>query len=212
MSTVDQKNPHHRTLTFMIFACVIFFTLACRLYSAEYWVNRLDGDEQVQEPESVPSDNTNVGGPATNSNFESKCLNSPGTAPCPIDSCVVFEGLYTAKHVVTSELFGKANPSDYQCNAEFQFINNSGVDLMGFEHRVTEYDDNWYFTLYPVENQDELRGSINFFNRKDGQETYSQGVSEIVVLYANPHCDWIEWDEPGLVKYRMPVEAGCFQN
>ena len=191
---------------------LIFFTMGCNLFSANYWIHRLDDDEQVQEPEVPPTENTDSGGPATNSNFESKCLNSPGTAPCPIDSCVVFEGLYTAKNVITSELFGKANPSDYQCCAEFQFTNNSGVDLMGFEHAVTEYEDNWILMLYPKKNPEQLGNCWNYFTRKDGQETFSKGVTEVIVLYANPHCDWIQWDEPGLDKYHVPVEAGCYSN
>ncbi len=83
---------------------------------------------------------------------------------------------------------------------------------MGFEHWVTEYDDDWSFKLYPKENPEQPGGCFNYFSRKDGEETLSKGITEIVVLFANPHCDWIEWDEPGLVKYRVPVEPGCYPN
>ncbi|MDF1520747.1 MAG: hypothetical protein P1P73_09740, partial [Brevefilum sp.] len=83
---------------------------------------------------------------------------------------------------------------------------------MGFEHHVTGYSDNCFFELYPVENPENPGNCSNFFNRKDGKETLSLGVTEIVVLYANPHCDWIQWNEPGLAQYRVPVEPGCYSN
>jgi hypothetical protein len=206
-----QKYLNHRPIVFVIFTCVILFTLGCNLFSVNYWVHRMDDNESDQLPEPLPAVTNINAGPGTDSSFGSKCLNSPGTAPCPIDACVVDKGQYTAKYVVTSELFGKANPSDYQCCADFQFTNNSGVDLMGFEHLVTEYTDNWFYVLYPVANPGKSDCS-NYFSRKDGKETLSKGVTEIVVLFANPHCDWIQWDEPGLAKYREPVEAGCYQN
>lgn len=212
MRVNHQKYFHHRLTVFSIFTCLILFTFGCNLFSTNYWVHRLDDNESDQVSESLPTVNNINAEPATDSSFASKCLNSPGTEPCPIDACVVYQGLYTAENEVTSELFGKANSNDYQCCAEFQFTNNSGVDLMGFEHRVTEFDDNWYFQLYPVVNPKQPGNCSNYFTRKDGEEMVSKGVAEIIVLYANPHCDWIQWDEPGLVKYRVPIEAGCYSN
>ena len=212
MRTADQKNLCHRTIAFMIIIFAIFSTLGCSLFSANYWVHPLDDNTSDQDPESLPIAAEVNPEPATDSSFGSKCLDSPGTEPCPIDACVVYKGEYTASYVVTSELFGKKNPSDYQCCAEFQFANNSGVDLMIFEHHKTEFDDNWYFHLYPVVNPRQPGNCTNYFTRKDGQETFSQGIVEIVVLYANPHCDWIQWDEPGLENYRVTVEAGCYQH
>ena len=204
--------PHHRLIVFVIFSCVFLFTVGCNLFSVNYWVHRLDDDQTDQLPVSLPTTTTNNAGPVTDSSFGSTCLDSPGAEPCSIDACVVYKGQYTAKYVVTNELFGKANPSDYQCCAEYQFTNNSGVDLMGFEHQVTEFADQWFFMLYPVNNPQQLGNCSNNFSRKDGKETFSKGVTEIVVLFANPHCDWIQWDEPGLVKYRVPIEAGCYSN
>ena len=192
-----QKYRSCRLIPLLIFTCVILLSLGCNLFSANYWVHRLDETKSEQVPNSLPIANSSNDGPATNSDFGSKCLNSPGTAPCPVEACVVYGGRYTAKNIVTSELFGKTNSNDYQCNAEFQFTNNSGVDLMGFEHQVTEYDDYWLFQLYPGENPKQPGGCLSPFSRKDGEETTSMGVTELVVLFANPHCDWIEWDEPG---------------
>lgn len=186
--------------------------MGCSLFSVNYWVHRLDDEAADQESESIPGATAFDTESANDSSFGSTCLNAPGTEPCSIDACVVYKGEYTGKNVVTNELFGKANPNDYQCCADFQFTNNSGVALMGFEHHVTEYSDNWFFKLYPVENSEQTGNCLNFFTRKDGVETLSPGVTEIVVLYANPHCDWIQWDEPGLAQYRVPVEPGCYSN
>lgn len=207
-----QYFSHHRFLAFAIATCAIIVTLGCSLFSVEYWVHRLDDEKSDQPAESLPPTASDISGVETGHSFESKCLNSPGDSPCPIESCVVFKGEYVAKNVITDELFGKANPSDYACCADFQFTNNSGVDLMGFEHQVTEYGDSWLFQLYPLSNSNAQGSCDNHFTRKDGQETASKGVTEIVVLYANPHCDWIQWDEPGLAKYREPVAEGCFAN
>ena len=212
MNIHQQTYPRRRLISFVIVICTISFTLGCNLFSTNYWVHRLDDNESGELLGSPSEVVPNTAGPVTDTNFASTCLNSPGAEPCPIDACVVYKGQYTVKNVVTSELFGKANSNDYQCCAEFQFVNNSGVDLMGFEHRVTEYEDNWYFELYPVANPKQPGNCSNYFTRKDGKEMLSKGVTEIVVLFANPHCDWIQWDEPGLAKYRVPIEAGCYPN
>ncbi len=212
MKGYAQEFLHRRFVVFLVFTCTIFFILGCNLFSANYWVHRLDDVETGQEAESIPSTTSNNVKPSTGLSFDSKCLNSPGTEPCPIDACVAYKGEYTAKHEITSELFGKANPSDYQCCAEFQFTNSSGADLMVFEHWVSEFDDNWYPKLYPAQKPSQPGNCTNYFIRKDGKETIAKGITEIIVLYANPHCDWIEWDEPELVKYREPVEAGCYSN
>lgn len=204
--------PHQRRITFLIFTCLIFFTLGCNLFSANYWIHRLDDNESNQVSETKSTATTMNAGSLADSNFGSKCLTSPGAEPCPIDACIVYEDQYTAKNMITSELFGKANPGDYQCCAEFQFTNNSGADLMIFEHHVTEYADNWIFQLHSVENPEQPENCTNYFTRNDGKETLSMGVTEIVVLYVNPHCDWIQWDEPRLDKFRVPVAAGCYPN
>jgi len=208
MSGYNQRLQHRRFFVFVILTCVIIFTLGCTLFETNYWVHRLDD----KGSESLPSNTTNNAETTTDSSFDSKCLNSPGTEPCPIDACVAYKGEYTAKHVVTNELFGKANQSDYQCCAEFHFTNLSGVDLLVFEHWVSQYEDNWYSRLYPVQKPPQPASCTNSFSRKDGEETIAKGVTEIIVLYDNPHCDWIEWDEPELLKYRQPVEAGCYSN
>lgn len=210
MRKMNNKNASNRSIGSIIIACVILFSLGCNLFSPNYWVHRLDDEEATQAEEPKPIDSPTIDESGTDSSFGSKCLNSPGDAPCPIDACVVYKGEYSAKNVVTSDLFGKANSSDYQCCAEYQFTNNSGVDLMAIEHLVTEFDNNWYIKLYPAKNPGQPINCSNYFNRKDGIETFSKGVAEIVVLYANPHCDWIEWDEPGLAVYRVPIEAGCY--
>lgn len=213
MRDYDQKKPRGRFVAVVILTCAILSTLGCSLFSAEFWVHRLDNEGLEQTLESLPSAAADEVVAETDSNFGSKCLSSAGSTPCPIDACVVYKGQYTAKNVVTSELFGKENTNDYQCCASFQFTNNSGVDLMGFEHQVTEYGDNWSFELYPAKNSElSISCDLNYFTRNDGKEKLSLGVTEIVVLYANPHCDWIQWDEPDLVKYREPVEAGCYSN
>ena len=212
MRVYDRKNPCRKFVSLVILANVMLLTLGCSFFSVEYWVHRLDDEEANQAPESLLTDTADEGGAETDSNFGSMCLNSTGSEPCPIDACVVDASLYTTKNVITTELFGKSNPNDYQCCASFQFTNNSGVDLMGFEHHVTDHGDDWFFELYPVKNPELSVSCANSFTRNDGVEKLSKGVTEIVVLYANPHCDWIQWDEPGLAKYRKPVEAGCFSN
>ncbi len=212
MRGYDQKNPYRKFVALVILPNVILLTLGCNLISMEYWSHRLDGEEANQTPDSLSAATVDEVGAENDSNFGSKCLNSTGTAPCPIDACVVDASLYTTKNVITSELFGKSNPSDYQCCASFQLTNNSGVELMGFEHQVTEYGDDWLYKLYPVKNPELSSSCINYFTRNNGIESFSKGVTEIVVLYANPHCDWIQWDEPGLAKYRKPVEVGCYSN
>ena len=139
-----------RIISFVILTCIILFTLGCNLFSTNYWVHRLDGNI-AEEPNAVvptiAADQTNL---ENGSAFASKCLNSSGDSPCPIEACVVFPGEYTVKNVVTTELFGKANPNDYACCADFQFTNNSGVDLMGFEHTISDSGDSWLTRLYPL--------------------------------------------------------------
>jgi hypothetical protein len=212
MSGYDHINPYRKFVALVVFTIVILLILGCNLISVEYWTHRLNDEETNQASDSLPTVPADEVGAETDSNFGSNCLNSTGSAPCPIDACVVDESLFTTKNVITSELFGKSNSSDYQCCASFQFTNNSGVDLMRFEHKVTEYGDDWLYKLYPAKNPELSVSCANYFTRKNGIETLSKGVTEIVVLYANPHCDWIQWDEPGLAKYRKPVEAGCFSN
>ena len=202
----------HRWVAFVGLTSLILIIIGCNFFSVNYWVNRLDNEKSDQSDETSPTRTSVKTGAENNSNFGSKCLTSPGDSPCPIETCVAYKGEYTAKNVITSELFGKANPSDYSCCADFQFKNNSGGDLMGFEHHVTESSDGWFFHLYP-KNMPESQGNcLNYFTRKDGQESASKGVTEIVALYANPHCDWITWDEPGLKNYKVIVEGGCSSN
>lgn len=212
MRDYDQKNPYRKFVVLVILANLILLTLGCNLLSVEFWTHRLDDEETNQASESLPPATADEGEAETDPNFGTKCLNSTGSAPCPIDACVVDASLYTTKNVITSELFGKSNSSDYQCCASFQFTNNSGVELMGFEHQVTEYSNEWLYNLYPAKNSEPPISCANYFTRNNGVEKFSKGVTEIVVLYANPHCDWIEWDEPGLAQYRKPVEAGCYSN
>lgn len=211
MNYLDNKYPSARLIVFISLSFFILMSMGCSLFSANYWVHRLDDEAAVQESESTPTAGADSES-ANEPNFGSTCLNAPGTEPCSIDACVVYKGQYTVKNVVTNELFGKANPNDYQCCADFEFANNSGTALMGFVHFVTEYTDNWSFELFPIENSERPGNCSNFFTSKDGKETYNPGVKEIVVLYANPHCDWIQWDEPGLAQYRVPVEPGCYSN
>lgn len=148
MSGYDHPHSRRRLAIFALFSCALLFTLGCRLFSAEYWVHRLDDPESDPGSASLPADTNEA---VSESNFGSKCLNSAGDSPCPVEACVVYKGEYTAKYEVASELFGKANPSDYQCCADFQFTNSSGVDLMAYEHIVTEFDDSWLLRLYPVD-------------------------------------------------------------
>lgn len=212
MNGFNQKYSHYHLIAFIILPFTILITLGCSLFSANYWVHRLDDDTADQESESIPATATINAESANDSSFGSKCINSPGTEPCPVDACVVDESLYSVKNMISTELFGKANPTDYQCCADFQMINNSHLALVGFEHRVTEYADNWIFVEYPEGNTEQSGFCLNSFSRKDGKETLSIGVTEVIVLYANPHCAWIQWDEPGLVQHRVPVEPGCYSN
>jgi len=139
--------------------------------------------------------------------FGVRCIDAPGDAPCPLDACVVASDQYSARYTVTSELYGKANPDDYQCSASFSFTNNSNDELA----LMTYYPDikSWNSVFIQANQVVDWGQVLVSYSRKDGVETIQQGATQIIVTYYNPHCDWLEHTEPGLQKNIVTLTQPC---
>ncbi|PKO14046.1 MAG: hypothetical protein CVU39_15810 [Chloroflexi bacterium HGW-Chloroflexi-10] len=116
---------------------------------------------------------------------------------------------FSAKYEITSELFGKANPNNFSCCTEFQFNNNSDTELMVFEHWILENDNTWSINYYSQNNTNQPLNCTNYYSQHDGKTTYWSGLTEIIVIYANPHCEWIELDKPKLKNYIVSIIGPC---
>ncbi len=203
---------HHRFGIAAILSCAIIFILGCNLSLVEYWVHRSDSQDNGQPAENTNMEATTNLNSENGSAFGTRCIDSEGIAPCPLEACVVSTNLYEARNVIMTELIGKSNPDNYACCAEFQFTNNSGSDVMTLEYWVYENKGSWRFNFYPMDAPYQTAWCTNSYSRHDGKVTIQAGLTQIVVLYAYPHCDWIEADEPGLENYRVPINGVCSSN
>jgi hypothetical protein len=205
--------PEHQLMILFILAGMVILTMGCNLFSTEYWVHRLNTPEEYQGADSVTQGGQSELSPdspmAYAEEFGVRCIDAPGLAPCPMEACVVSAGQYTAEYEITSELYGKANPSDFSCCAKFQFIPAGEYEMMTFTHWVTQTEDNWYTNFYAINQSKQPAICSNYYAQKDGIVTRWLGITEIIVLYANPHCEWIHQNEPGLEKYRIPISGPC---
>jgi hypothetical protein len=138
-----------------------------------------------------------------------RCINAPGTDPCPLEACMVASDQYTVKFDTPVELFGKANPDNYSCGADYQFTNNSGTNLVVW-HNVLSSDDNLIAVNVVKIETDSIfeEYHMNYFDRHDGRVTF-RTIPEIYVLYDNPHCDWIEYVDPELEQYAVTLMNPC---
>ncbi len=138
-----------------------------------------------------------------------RCINSPGRDPCPLESCVAASDQYNVKFDTPLELFGKANPDDYSCGADYIFTNNSGTNLLVW-HNILSSDDNLVTVSAINIETDSIYDEyhFNYFDRHDGLITFRR-IPKIYVLYDNPHCEWIEYGDAKLEKYAVPLMNPC---
>jgi hypothetical protein len=135
------------------------------------------------------------------------CIDAPGSDPCPADLCIAPPESYSFSMDISSELYGKKNPNDYSCSADFRLTNNSGVDLKVI-YRVTGTEQTtWVNRRLPVDDLINER-VINFYTRKDGK-VMQQALPELLVVYDNPHCAWITGDNPKIGEYIVDVMNPC---
>jgi len=212
-------------LSLLLLAGLVFITLGCGLSNFEIWsASRiLEDDERASVLNTAAAINAEATAQSlppvideellTNSaqeyawQFGTRCIDSPGDDPCPLDACVVAADQYSASYNVTSELFGKANPDNYQCCADFSFSNNTDDEmaLMAFYPAI----DTWNSTQIHANSVVDWGNCSVSYSRHDGEVSVIEGISQIIVAYYNPHCDWLEHNEPGLQKYIVPIERPC---
>ncbi len=201
-----KESNKSKSILLLFLAGVALLLMGCKLFSVDFWINRSDTGEN-----RVPTESTDTGKETqTNDDaqsFGARCLESLGDAPCPLDACVVATDLFSAKYEITSELYGKANPDNFSCCAGYKFINNSGAEVMVFEHLVSDGVDGWFTKLYSTINLNDT--CSNYYGQNDGVISYWEGITEVIVIYANPHCDWIDINEPKIMDYSMPVTGLC---
>ncbi len=194
----------HKVVFLFLLAGLVVLLMGCKLFSMEYWTYRLDTGEETLPTETSASGDSPTG---EASQFGVRCLDSPGDKPCPIEACVVTPDQFSATYEITSELYGKANPSNFSCCAGYRFDNKSNKELLVLYHWNSESEDGWGTRLITEDDNTDTCG--NYYSQHEGKVTYTKGVTEVVVLYANAHCDWIESDDPGLKKYVVPVLGPC---
>lgn len=136
-----------------------------------------------------------------------RCIDAPGNDPCPIDACVVAVDQYQFSLEISNELFGKKNPDDYACSADFRLTNVSGTDINIWFHQVMLDQDIWLNYQLPADDLFESN-DINFYTRKDGAEMQAR-VSELFVVYDNPHCAWVVREDTKAQKYMVPILNPC---
>jgi len=138
-----------------------------------------------------------------------RCINAPGSDPCPLEACMVAGDQYTVKFATPTELFGKANPDNYSCGADYQFINNSGSNLLVW-HNIRSSDDNLIAVNVVKIEADSIFEQYhwNYYVRHDGRVTF-RTIPEIYVLYDNPHCNWIEYIDPELKQHVVKLMNPC---
>lgn len=138
-----------------------------------------------------------------------KCIDSPGTDPCPLEACIVKSDLYSAVLEISNELFGKSNPDNYQCIGDFHFTNNSGYDVLLWH--IKDENEGGVLSFYSLSiTKDELYkqpGMVNY-SRHEGVVTY-QKFNEFFVIYDNPHCQWVQYPDPKLEKYKVKLASPC---
>lgn len=204
------RAQNHASSVRFVLICVFILILGCNLFSTEYWVHRLDSEETLPVDTAGNEKEPNTDNTATNDDsFGERCIDTPGTAPCPMEACIAGSDQYSTKYFITSELYGKANPNNFSCCAEFIFEPNENVDLITYEHWINEAGDNWITHHYVQNSASQPATCSNYYAQQDGELQYWKGITEIIVLYANPHCDWIQRDEPGLKAYAVPIAGPC---
>jgi hypothetical protein len=140
-----------------------------------------------------------------------RCINAPGSDPCPLEACVVNKDLYTVEFAPPYELFGKANPDDYYCGADYRLTNNAGTNLLVWHNILSSEDNLTAVSVVHIETDniyDEYR--FNYYDRHDGLVTF-RSIPKIYVLYDNPHCDWIEYTDVKLEKFGVTLANPCDQ-
>lgn len=140
-----------------------------------------------------------------------RCINAPGSDPCPLEACVVNKDLYTVKFATPVELFGKANPDDYSCGADYLLTNNSGENIVVW-HNILSSEDNLTAVWVVEIEMDSIYEyyHFNYYSRHDGSVTFRR-IPKIYVLYNNPHCDWIEYGDAKLEKLSVELVNPCDQ-
>jgi len=138
-----------------------------------------------------------------------RCIDAPGSDPCPVESCVPAGDQYTAVLEVTTQLFGKANPDDYSCGADYTFTNNSGSNLLVWHNIWGREGDVVTVNAIKLAKDDiYYEYHYNYYDRHDGKVTF-QKIPKIYVLYDNPHCDWIQFGDSKLEKISVNLMNPC---
>lgn len=140
-----------------------------------------------------------------------RCINAPGSDPCPLEACVVNKDQYTVEFAPPYELFGKANPDNYYCGAAFRLTNNSGTNIVVWQNILSNIDNLTAVNVVEIEADDIFEEShVNYYDRHDGLVTF-RTIPKMYVLYNNPHCDWIEYVNPKLDKFAVTLVNPCDQ-
>ena len=136
-----------------------------------------------------------------------RCIDAPGEDACPLDACVAKPDQYSATLELNTELFGKANPDNYSCGANYRFINNSGSDLYVM-HQISGHDGTIIPSMIIAKDEIYEEYHFNYYSRHEGKIMY-QSLANILVLYDNPHCYWLQNGDPELSKYIVEIMNPC---
>lgn len=225
-----RNRKNHPLLIFFLVLCVLIITISCGLAGSgmsqqEAELNPEDATQNANHaiaamiaatlaakpPVAKPTDINQYLFPNSAQEYAfqtgTHCIDAPGSDPCPADLCIAPPESYSFSMDISSELYGKKNPNDYSCSADFRLTNNSGVDLKVI-YRVTGTEQTtWVNRRLPVDDLINER-VINFYTRKDGK-VMQQALPELLVVYDNPHCAWITGDNPKIGEYIVDVMNPC---
>ena len=166
-------------------------------------------EEAQPKPERVDEDLEPNSAQEYSWQMGTRCIDAPGEDPCPIDACVTKADQYSFTMEVTTELFGKANPDNYQCGADFRFTNQSGADLHIWYSVNSTSQASGLWSLKELTREDIWEEShFNYYSRHEGVVMY-QYVPELLVVYDNPHCNWVLTSNYKWGGYKVPVMNPC---
>jgi hypothetical protein len=223
-----KKSRTVKSIILFFLVVDIFLVLGCNLTTFEIWSASRDilEDEEremvVNTVAAINQEATERAKPPVNEEalepnsaleyaweFGVRCIDAPGEDPCPLEACFTASDQYSVVLEKTTELFGKDNPDNYSCGADYRFTNHSGADLLIW-HNVVDHEGDM-ITISSIKiATDEIYEEYhyNYFDRHDGVITY-RIIPKIYVLYDNPHCAWIEYGKPEVEKLSIDLMNPC---
>ena len=218
----SEKTSKRQGITLILFLLLFVFLLGCELvenihslfYNQRY--TRVNGYALTEQTRAATTSQVEVNkSPEPNSATEyawemgGRCIDASGNDPCPMEACIPASDQYNAVLEKTVELFGKANPDNYSCGADYTFTNNSGADLLVWHNILGHEGDLVTVSAIKIAKDDILfEYHYNYFDRHDGIVTFRK-IPKIYVIYDNPHCQWIAYGDAELEQLSVDLMNPC---